>query len=194
MPFQPERFDYVYSLGVLHHTGDTVGAIRAAASLLREGGQLNIWVYAASAYHIDTREPGRGPLSSWTPLLRIAFARLQARAWYRVFARLTPEQADRLLRPFSSDAWYRLTSIPGLGLAARLIMSPPRHPSRDYRHINLFDGYVNQWAENWSESELFPVLRDCDVAVQGISPWRVGFWGVKCRGFYQRMVDDPVSA
>ena len=36
MPFRPASFDYVYSLGVLHHTGDTRAAIRAAAGLLRQ--------------------------------------------------------------------------------------------------------------------------------------------------------------
>jgi len=193
LPFQTERFDYVYSLGVLHHTGDTVRAVRAAASLLREGGQLNIWVYAAATYHIDTREKGRVPLSRWGPLLRIAFARFQARAWYRVFARLTPAQADRLLRPFSSDAWYRASGIPALGLLFRMVMSPPRHPDRDYRHVNLFDGYVNAWAENWSEAELFPVLRECGVAIKGISAWRVGLWGVKCRDFYELVPNERVS-
>ena len=184
MPFRTSSFDYVYSLGVLHHTGDTKRAIRCAAGLVAEGGQLNVWVYAASQYHIDTREPVRKKLSGWLPLMRIAHARLQARGWYSFFARLTPRQADRLLRMFSSDAWFRLAKTPLLRAIPRLIMSPPPHPSREYRHINLFDGYVNTWAENWSEAELFPVFRDCNIAIKGISAWRVGFWGVKDSQFY----------
>jgi SAM-dependent methyltransferase len=183
LPFRPGSFDYVYSLGVLHHTGDTARAVRAAAALVREGGQLNIWVYAAALYHIDTREEGRRHLSHWLPLARIAYARLQARAWYRVFALLSPPQADRVLRLFSSDGWYALSRTPVLNMITRLVMSPPPHPNRDYRHINLFDGYVNSWAENWSEAELFPILRDSGIALKGISEWRVGFWGVKDSGW-----------
>jgi SAM-dependent methyltransferase len=184
MPFRHSSFDYVYSLGVLHHTGNTESAIRAAAGLVREGGQLNVWVYAASTYHIDTRESGRERLSGWMPLLKIVFARAQARAWYKVFARLSPEQGDRLLRLFSSDAWYKLSRKPVIKLIPRLVMPPPPHPNREYRHINLFDGYVNRWAENWSEAELFPILRECNILVKGISEWRTGIWGVKKSAFY----------
>ncbi len=184
MPFRPATFDYVYSLGVLHHTGDTEAAIRAAARLVREGGHLNIWVYAAPVYHVDARESGREMLSSWLPLLRIGHARLQARAWYALFARLSPRQADRVLRLFSSNAWYRMSRLPVLKVLPRLIMSPPPHPDRDYRHLNLFDGYVNSWAENWTEAELFPVMRDCNIVLKGISDWRLGLWGVKNSGFY----------
>jgi len=191
LPFRPASFDYVYSLGVLHHTGDTQRAIRAAAGLVRDGGHLNLWVYAAAAYHIDTREPGRAALSGWFPLLRIAHVRLQTRAWYALFARLRPEQADRVLRFFASDFWYRLSKTPLLKVVPRLIMSPPPHPDRDYRHINLFDGYVNAWAENWNEAELFPLLRECGIVVKGISDWRVGFWGVKDPAFYSH--HDPQS-
>lgn len=184
MPFRPASFDYVYSLGVLHHTGQTERAIRTAASLVKEGGQLNFWIYAASLFHIDAREPGRRQLSRWPLLLRIAHGRLVSRAWYALFSRLSPRQADRVLGVFSSNAWYGLTRTPLVKLLARLIMSPPPHPSRDYRHINLFDGYVNSWAENWSESELFPILRDTSIAIKGIAEHRVGIWGVKDSLFY----------
>jgi SAM-dependent methyltransferase len=184
MPFRRASFDYVYSLGVLHHTGGTEASIRAAAELVREGGELNIWVYAAPVYHIDTREKGRERLSRWLPLLRIAYARLHARALYSVFSLLTPRQADLVLRPFSSTAWYKVSRFPLVKIVPRLILSPPPHPDRDYRHINLFDGYVNSWAENWSEAELFPILRDCNIVLKGISSWRVGLWGVKDSGFY----------
>jgi hypothetical protein len=63
-------------------------------------------------------------------------------------------------------------------------VSPPPHPSRDYRHNNLFDGYVNASAENWSEAELFAILRDCTIAIKGIAEHRVGIWGVKNSSFY----------
>jgi SAM-dependent methyltransferase len=184
MPFRQASFDYVYSLGVLHHTGQTERAIRAAASLVKEGGELNFWIYAAALFHIDAREQGRRQLSRWSLLLRMAHGRLVSRGWYAVFSRLSPAQADHVLRLFSSDAWYRLTQVPVVGLIPRLIMSPPPHPSRDYRHINLFDGYVNTWAENWSEAELFPILRECAIAIKGIAEHRVGIWGVKNSSFY----------
>ena len=191
MPFRRSTFDYVYSLGVLHHTGRTEAAIEAAAAAVKEGGQLNVWVYAAPDYHIDTREPGREALSRWAPLLRLVHERLRSRLWYAALARRSPRDAHKILRVFASDLWYRLTRLPVVGIIPKLIMSPPPHPDRDYREINLFDGYVNTWAENWSESELFPVLRQCNIVLLGISRWRLGFWGVKDSSFYREHTPGP---
>ncbi|HYC59283.1 MAG TPA: carbamoyltransferase N-terminal domain-containing protein [Thermoanaerobaculia bacterium] len=51
--FQPGRsFDVVNSLGVLHHTADCHGAIRRAASWLRDGGYLHLGLY-----HSYSRRP-----------------------------------------------------------------------------------------------------------------------------------------
>lgn len=47
-----QPFDVVVSLGVLHHTGDCVGAVRKAASLVRPGGFLFIGLY-----HLHGRRP-----------------------------------------------------------------------------------------------------------------------------------------
>jgi 2-polyprenyl-3-methyl-5-hydroxy-6-metoxy-1,4-benzoquinol methylase len=44
-PASVGQFDVVYSWGVLHHTGDMYGAIRAAAALLAPGGQLILALY-----------------------------------------------------------------------------------------------------------------------------------------------------
>ena len=49
-PFNPgtgERgFDFIFSLGVIHHLDDPAAAVRALARLLRAGGELFVWVYA----------------------------------------------------------------------------------------------------------------------------------------------------
>ena len=46
-PFAPGSFDFVYSIGVLHHTPDTHQAVRSIARLVKPGGRLAIWVYDA---------------------------------------------------------------------------------------------------------------------------------------------------
>ncbi len=45
LPFRSERFDVVYSNGVLHHTPDTAGAIREVHRVLRPGGVAKIMLY-----------------------------------------------------------------------------------------------------------------------------------------------------
>ena len=62
MPFRDEVFDFVFSLGVLMHTGNTREAIKQAARVLKDRGQINLWVYGAIPVHIDNVEPNRGRL------------------------------------------------------------------------------------------------------------------------------------
>ena len=45
LPFRSESFDVVYSNGVLHHTPDTVGAIREVHRVLRLGGTAKVMLY-----------------------------------------------------------------------------------------------------------------------------------------------------
>ncbi len=44
-PLKPGFADFAYSLGVLHHTPDTHAAFLSAASLVKPGGQLAVWLY-----------------------------------------------------------------------------------------------------------------------------------------------------
>jgi SAM-dependent methyltransferase len=45
LPFAPESFDHIYSLGVLDHTPDPRAAFQGLARLLKPGGRIAIWVY-----------------------------------------------------------------------------------------------------------------------------------------------------
>ena len=46
-PFEDGTFDFVYSLGVLHHLPDPARGTQALAKLLRPGGMMFIWVYSS---------------------------------------------------------------------------------------------------------------------------------------------------
>jgi SAM-dependent methyltransferase len=45
-PFVEGRFDFVYSIGVLHHMPDPKMAFKRLVPLLKKGGEMAIWVYA----------------------------------------------------------------------------------------------------------------------------------------------------
>jgi SAM-dependent methyltransferase len=45
VPFKKNSFDYVYSNGVIHHTGDTRKAFNTLAALVKPGGGMDLWLY-----------------------------------------------------------------------------------------------------------------------------------------------------
>ncbi|MFN8390802.1 MAG: methyltransferase domain-containing protein [Bdellovibrionota bacterium] len=45
LPFAPETFDYIISIGVLHHTPDTRTYFERLVPLLKKGGTIAIWLY-----------------------------------------------------------------------------------------------------------------------------------------------------
>jgi SAM-dependent methyltransferase len=50
LPFRPQSFDIVFSIGVLHHTPDTFAATKAILSYVKPGGTLVIWVYEKNTF------------------------------------------------------------------------------------------------------------------------------------------------
>ena len=76
LPFRDAAFDFVYSLGVLHHIADTPRALEAIVTKLKPGGRLLVYLYwrkhgwqglllkpATLARHVTTRLPP--PLLRW---------------------------------------------------------------------------------------------------------------------------------
>jgi SAM-dependent methyltransferase len=47
LPFAPASFDYIYSLGVLHHTPNCEKAFKRLPRLLKPGGTIILWVYSS---------------------------------------------------------------------------------------------------------------------------------------------------
>src|SRR5205085_888189 len=45
LPFAPKGFDFIYSLGVLHHLPDPEGAFKNLLRFLKPGGEIVIYVY-----------------------------------------------------------------------------------------------------------------------------------------------------
>lgn len=50
LPYKPASFDFVYSIGVLHHTPDTKKAFQSVARLVKPGGRLAVWIYRKNTW------------------------------------------------------------------------------------------------------------------------------------------------
>jgi len=56
LPFKPESFDVIVSIGVLHHTPDTKKYFNALVPYLRHGGTIAIWVYPAEEDYVKRKQ------------------------------------------------------------------------------------------------------------------------------------------
>ena len=106
-PFAPATFDFVYSLGVLHHTVDPEGGFQALRHLVRPGGAIFVWVYSKSRRLTNTaleacrRVTARLPLPVTRALSWIGAAvDTMAFIWpYRTLRRVLGPAADRVTPP-----------------------------------------------------------------------------------------------
>lgn len=187
MPFRNETFDYVFSLGVLQHTGNTREAIKQTVRVLKEKGQINFWVYASEVVTLSASEKDRPGVKTRKEYYRLFVVYTIAYWWIHKFRRMQHDRVVRIVRFFSSDFWYKLNirNIPVISWLARLIFGTVQDPDFTYRFINNYDGWVNTWDETWNEDELFPTLREANIVIKGISTWRLGIWGIKLKDYYQ---------
>lgn len=83
LPLAEESFDGVYSLGVLQHTPDPLGAIAALARLVRPGGRLATWIYERRAVSVlQPRTWLRALSAGWSQPARRRLSRLLTAAFF----------------------------------------------------------------------------------------------------------------
>ena len=80
LPFPNESFDFVFSLGVLHHIPDTGAAMRRCVEKLKPGGHLLVYLY----YDLDNRGRLYRSLFECAALVRRLVAGLPTRAKHAV--------------------------------------------------------------------------------------------------------------
>jgi ubiquinone/menaquinone biosynthesis C-methylase UbiE len=118
LPFRDESFDFVYSIGVLHHTPDTHEAFDALPRLVKPGGTLAIWVYsgepkarlshlASDLYRRYTTRMDSGRLLKWCERIQ-GVGRLYRTSPGRLLYPLLPVsmEADREARVLDTFDWY----------------------------------------------------------------------------------------
>jgi SAM-dependent methyltransferase len=107
LPFPDATFDYVYSLGVLHHLGNTEDGVRALVATLKPGGRLRVYLYwkrhgpvGAVLRLVNAVRPLTTRLPFW--LLRWFCWMLSAVLWLAV---ILPYRLLRALGVRGMDTW-----------------------------------------------------------------------------------------
>lgn len=163
LPFAPESFDLIYSIGVLHHTPDCERAFKSLPGLLKPGGRIAIWLY--SAYN---------PWYRMSDLYRKVTRRMSAETLHTLCRGVVPLYGVHQV----------LKKIPlvGKGASSVLAWMIPMSFSKDstWRVLDTFDWYSPWYQSKHTYEEVFRWFEACGledlrvieqpIAVQGTRP------------------------
>src|SRR5688572_6032583 len=137
LPFRAATFDAIFSIGVLHHSRDTREAFIQLPRLLKNGGDLAVWLY----YYQDRVYNAASDF--WRAVLR-PFPSSVVYAWSWLIVTLF---SDLWATPIMSKRpWGHL----------RRILPVNTHPDRHWRILDTFDWYSPRYQDkDCSPSRVF---------------------------------------
>jgi SAM-dependent methyltransferase len=161
LPFALESFDYIYSIGVLHHTPDCEQAVKNLPQYLKPGGTLAVWLY--SAYN----------------------------PWYRfsdIYRRLTSKMSPNVLHGIlriavpvvnGVDSALRVLPVVGKPMSGflRHVLPVNRNPNRQWRVLDTFDWYSPRYQSKHTYEQVFRWFESC-----GLEDLHVGEVAISVRG------------
>jgi SAM-dependent methyltransferase len=161
LPFAPESFDVIYSIGVLHHTPDCEAAVKALDRYLKPGGLLAVWLY--SGYN------------KWYRFSDF---------WRRYTHRMKPQTLHGILKvavPFFYNLQQGLKRVPLVGRPAAGIVHHlfpvNRQKDPEARMLDTFDWYSPKYQSKHTYEQVFKWYE-----AMGMEDMRVGEISVAVRG------------
>jgi len=161
LPFAPESFDVIYSIGVLHHTPDCEAAVKALDKYLKPGGLLVVWLY--SGYN------------KWYRFSDF---------WRRYTHKMKPETLHSVLKvavPFFYNLQHGLKRVPVIGPPAsgliHHVFPVNRQKDPEARMLDTFDWYSPKYQSKHTYEEVFKWY-----AAMGMEDMRVGENSIAVRG------------
>ncbi|MGC1291043.1 MAG: class I SAM-dependent methyltransferase, partial [Candidatus Acidiferrales bacterium] len=165
LPFAPESFDVIYSLGVLHHTPDCERAFKGLVKFLKPGGTIAIWLYSGYS------------------------------KWYRfsdIYRRLTSRLPAKTLHTLCYAAvplyhvYYGLRKIPFLGQPLsgffHHVFPFSLHRNPRARVIDTFDWYSPKFQSKHTYEEVFRWFETCKLGSLRVLHESISIRGTKPLG------------
>jgi SAM-dependent methyltransferase len=163
LPFAPESFDVIYSVGVLHHTPDCEAAVKTLEKYLKPGGVLAVWLY--SGYN----------------------------KWYRFsdfYRRFTSKMKPRTLHgilkvavPVIYNLEQGLRRVPLVGRpiagAVHHVFPVNRQKNPEARMLDTFDWYSPKYQSKHTYEQVFKWYRDMGMEDMGIGEFSIAVRGRK---------------
>jgi len=161
LPFAPESFDVIYSVGVLHHTPDCEAAVKGLNKYLKPGGLLVVWLY--SGYN------------KWYRFSDF---------WRQYTHKMKPETLHGILKvavPFFYNLNQGLKKVPLVGPpvagAIHHVFPVNRQKNPEIRMLDTFDWYSPKYQSKHTYEQVFKWYE-----AMGMEDMRVGEISIAVRG------------
>jgi SAM-dependent methyltransferase len=163
LPFAPETFDCIYSMGVLHHTPDCEKAVKVLPQYLKPGGTLAVWLYS-----------GYNKWYRFSDQYRKITHRMSPRALHSFF---------RVVVPFFYwlDRGLRVVPIVGKPVAGIVhhVFPVNRHPDAEARVLDTLDWYSPKYQSKHTYEQVFRWFESCGLERLSVGNISVGVTGRK---------------
>ncbi|MEM1062275.1 MAG: class I SAM-dependent methyltransferase [Planctomycetota bacterium] len=127
LPFEPASFDFVFSIGVMHHDADTRAVFDAVSKFVKPGGRYSVWLYRRNQW--------------WQERINDA---LRART-----TRMDPDRLEKLCRVGAF-----LGGVPVVKSTLNKVVSFSAHPDAENRLCDTFDWYAPAYQHHHTVEEL----------------------------------------
>lgn len=127
LPLEPASFDFVFSIGVMHHDANTKSVFDAVARMVKPGGRYSVWLYRRNQW--------------WQESINNALRRRTTR--------MQPESLERWCE------WgARLGGLPVLNKTLNKIVNFSAHPNYENRVCDTFDWFAPEYQYHHTVAEL----------------------------------------
>jgi len=133
LPLEPASFDFVFSIGVMHHDADTRAVFDSVAKFVKPGGKMAVWLYRRNQW--------------WQEWINDSLRRRTTK--------MPPEKLEPWCR---RGAW--LGGLPVIGKTLNKITNFSNHPNWENRVCDTFDWYAPQYQYHHTVDELSGWFRD----------------------------------
>jgi SAM-dependent methyltransferase len=163
LPFAPESFDFIYSMGVLHHTPDCEKAFKTLPQYLKAGGGIAIWLYSGYNKWYRFSDIWRGFTHRMSAPMLLGILRVVVPIFYWL---------DRGLRAIP------LVGRPVAGVIHH-VFPVNRHPIAEMRVLDTFDWYSPKYQSKHTYEQVFRWFESCGLQDLNVGELSIGVRGRK---------------
>lgn len=127
LPLEPESFDYVFSIGVMHHDADTKSVFDAVSKMVKPGGKMAIWLYRRNQW--------------WQEGIN------------NFLRKRTTKKAPEKLEPWCKFGAF-LGGVPVIRSTLNKVVNFSNHPNWENRVCDTFDWFAPEYQYHHTVEEL----------------------------------------